>query len=320
VQIIFAGKAHPADREGKEMLKAVVGFCQKEEFRRNAVFIEDYDLVVARYLVQGVDVWLNTPRRGKEASGTSGMKVVPNGGLNLSILDGWWVEGYQPEAGWAIGKGEEYEDPAYQDGVESSALYDLLESDVVPLFYARGVDGLPRAWVQRMKRSMRILSPAFSTNRMLWEYGERYYEPAARCYHRLAANGMERAKQLAAFTVALRSGWGGVRVESVEAAQDGVHRVGEGFALTATIRLGTIEPEHVIVEAYFGPISAAREIREGRPVALALEGSPKPGVYRFAGRIPCERSGMQGYGVRVRPSHPDACNILGIGLIAWWEG
>ena len=128
VQIIFAGKAHPADKEGKEILRAVVAFCQREKFRRHAVFIEDYDLVVARYLVQGVDVWLNTPRRGMEASGTSGMKVVPNGGLNLSILDGWWCEGYQPETGWAIGKGEDYQDHAYQDAVESSALYDLLEA------------------------------------------------------------------------------------------------------------------------------------------------------------------------------------------------
>ena len=187
VQIIFAGKAHPKDREGKDVLKAVVSACQREELRRNLVFIEDYDLVVARYLVQGVDVWLNTPRRGMEASGTSGMKVVPNGGLNLSILDGWWCEGYRPEAGWAIGKGEDYADHAYQDAVESSALYDLLENDVVPLFYGRAADGLPRAWIARMKRSMRLLTPVFSTNRMLWEYAERYYVPAARCYERLSA-------------------------------------------------------------------------------------------------------------------------------------
>ena len=219
--MIFAGKAHPKDREGKEVLKAVVSACQREELRRNLVFIEDYDLVVARYLVQGVDVWLNTPRRGMEASGTSGMKVVPNGGLNLSILDGWWCEGYRPEAGWAIGKGEDYQDHAYQDAVESSALYDLLESDVVPLFYGRAADGLPRAWIARMKRSMRLLTPAFSTNRMLWEYAERYYVPAAHCYERLAADGMAGARQIAAWKAAIRKGWGAVRIESVEDAGPG---------------------------------------------------------------------------------------------------
>jgi starch phosphorylase len=319
VQIIFAGKAHPQDREGKEMLKAVLSVCQREEFRRHAVFIEDYDLVVARYLLQGVDVWLNTPRRGMEASGTSGMKVVPNGGLNLSILDGWWCEGYQPEAGWAIGKGEEYQDHAYQDVVESSALYDLLENDVVPLFYGRAADGLPRGWIQRMKRSMRLLTPVFSTNRMLWEYAERYYVPAAHCYEQLTAEGVSRARRLAAWKAAIRKGWGSVKIESVEDARPSARRVGEGFELAAVVRLGAIDPRDVAVEAYFGLLSATREIQRGRAVALALERSLGGGLHRYAGTIPCERSGMQGYTVRVRPSHPEACDLLGVGLLAWWE-
>jgi starch phosphorylase len=319
VQVIFAGKAHPKDREGKEMLRAVVSACQREEFRRHLLFIEDYDLVVARYLVQGVDVWLNTPRRGMEASGTSGMKVVPNGGLNLSILDGWWCEGYRPEAGWAIGKGEDYPDHAYQDSIESSALYDLLESDVVPLFYGRAADGLPRAWIARMKRSMRLLTPVFSTNRMLWEYAERYYVPAAHCYERLSADGMARARQVAAWKAAIRKGWGGVQVESVEDAPAAARRVGDGFELAAVVRLGAIEPTDVAVEAYYGPLSAAREIQRGRVTALALERSLGDGRHRYTGTIPCQRSGMQGFTVRVRPSHPEACELMGTGLVAWWR-
>jgi glycogen phosphorylase len=318
VQVLFAGKAHPADREGKEILKAVVGFCQSERFRRHAVFIEDYDLVVARYLVQGVDVWLNTPRRGMEASGTSGMKVVPNGGLNLSIPDGWWCEGYTPGAGWAIGKGEEYADHAYQDAVESSALYDLLEHDVVPLFYEREADGLPRGWIQRMKQSMKRLAPAFSTNRMLWEYSERYYVPAARCHERMAQESHARAREIAAWKQSVRRGWDAVRVESVEAARPGVHHVGEGFALAATVRLGALSPGDVAVEAYFGPLDASRDVGRGRTVALTLERPAEDGRHRYVGTIPCERSGMQGYTVRVRPSHPEACDLLGTGLVTWW--
>jgi starch phosphorylase len=319
VQVIFSGKAHPADREGKEMLKAVVGLCQREEMRRHAVFIEDYDLVVARYLVQGVDVWLNTPRRGMEASGTSGMKVVPNGGLNLSVLDGWWVEGYQPETGWAIGKGEEYDDLAHQDAVESSALYELLEHDVVPLFYARGADGLPRSWIARMKRSMKLLTPQFGSNRMLWEYAEQYYEPAARCRARLAAGGMERARQLAAFQALLSSAWPNVRVEAVE-AETGVRRVGEGLALAATVRLDQISPNLVAVEAYHGPLSATRAISLGRATRLGHDGPVGDGVHRFSGTVPCGQSGMQGFSVRVRPDHQDFCGTLGRGLITWWQG
>jgi starch phosphorylase len=281
VQFIFAGKAHPKDQPGKEMLKAVVHFCQSDEFRRHAVFLEDYDIVTARYLVQGVDVWLNTPRRGLEASGTSGMKVLPNGGLNLSVPDGWWCEVDDPQAGWSIGQGEEYADHAYQDSVESSALYDLLAKEIVPLYYARAQDGLPRAWIQRMKRSLRTLSPTFSTNRMLWEYGERYYLPAARHHAELCADGFARARAVAAWKQRVEAAWAGVRVESVNATEPGARKVGEGFAIEARVRL---DGHHV-----------------------------------YAGVVPCLGAGLLGYGVRVRPAHPDAGNLLATGFMTWWE-
>nr|MCU0255164.1 alpha-glucan family phosphorylase [Vicinamibacterales bacterium] len=318
VQIIFAGKAHPRDNEAKEVLKAVVQFCLGDEVRRSAVFVEDYDLVVARYLVQGVDVWLNTPLRGQEASGTSGMKVVPNGGLNLSILDGWWPEGYDPETGWSIGKGEDYQDRTYQDQVESEALYELLEKDVVPLFYARDADRLPRRWLARMKASMKRLAPQFSTNRMLWEYSERYYLPAARYHSDLVANRGERAQRLAAWKSKVFKQWSRIAVEGVEAPPAGARRVGDTIPLSAVVNLGALEPSDVCVEAFYGRIDEKQQIAGGRAVPLRLERTIGNGRHRFVGEVPCDRSGTNGYTLRVRPCHADANNILATGLTRWW--
>lgn len=318
VQVIFAGKAHPRDNEAKEMLKAVVAFCQRDDVRRHAVFLEDYDLVVARYLVQGCDVWLNTPRRGMEASGTSGMKVLPNGGLNLSTLDGWWAEAFQPEVGWAIGKGETYVDHAYQDDVESGALYDLLEHEIAPLFYSRGVDGLPRAWISRMKASMRRLTHAYSTNRMVLEYADRFYLPAAAYHARLTADGCARARRLAEWKRGVALGWREVRIESVEAVRQAIHSVGEGFGVRAAVHLGPLTPADVAVEVYHGALDAHRRIARPQTLRLRLVGNHDDGLHRYQGVIGCERSGMQGYTVRVRPEHPDANNFLSTGLMTWW--
>jgi starch phosphorylase len=285
--------------------------------RRNAVFIEDYDLVVARYLVQGVDVWLNNPRRFLEASGTSGMKVVCNGGLNLSILDGWWVEGYHPDAGWAIGRGEDYQDLAYQDYVESNLLYELLEKDVVPLFYDRSADGLPRHWIAKMKKSMRLLGPTFSATRMLWEYSERYYLPAAKYYAQITEGQLERARQLVQWKNALRQHWGEVRVEKVEARRDGQAQVGEEFEVAAEIRLGPISPNDVRVELYYGRLSADRHLLQADGLPMEVQQDLGHGRHLYVGRIPCEHSGMHGYTVRVTPHHPDLNHFAATGLIAW---
>src|SRR5690606_8256460 len=172
VQIIFAGKAHPHDTGGKELIRHIANVARDPELRHHIVFLEDYDMNIARYLVQGVDVWLNTPRRPKEASGTSGMKVIYNAGLNCSILDGWWAEGYSPDVGWAIGNGEQYEEDQWehQDEIESKAIYTVMENDLIPLFYNRSADGLPRYWIEKEKKSMKKLSPFFNTRRMVREY------------------------------------------------------------------------------------------------------------------------------------------------------
>ncbi len=315
VQILFAGKAHPRDNEGKEFIKQLFICCQQEELRRHIVFLEDYDIQLARYLVHGVDVWLNTPRRPMEASGTSGMKVLANGGLNLSILDGWWVEGYRPETGWAIGAGEEYEDTGYQDYVESNALYNLLESEVVPLFYRRDEDGQPRGWIAKMKNSLRLLCPAFSTNRMLHEYAEQFYLPAARFAARMTADKLERARQLGQWKKSLQQHWPQVRIDGLS-AQDGTPCVGQGLEVRARVRLGPIDPKDVSVEVYYGPLNAERQITEARTVPMKWQ-SCQDGVHQYAGVIPCERSGLHGYTARAIPAHPDAGHIASTGLITW---
>lgn len=198
VQIIFAGKAHPRDDAGKELIRQIVTMSRQEAFHRRLVFLEDYDMAVARYLVQGSDVWLNTPRRPREASGTSGMKAAANGALNLSTLDGWWDEAYQPDVGWAIGRGEVYEDHEEQDKVEAEALYDLLERDVVPVFYDRGADRLPGRWIAHMQASIGSLCHFFNAHRMIRDYAERFYLPTAARYRRLAYDGMAGIEAFAA--------------------------------------------------------------------------------------------------------------------------
>ena len=317
VQFIFAGKAHPKDHPGKEVMKAIVEFCQQEDIRARAAFIEDYDLHTARYLIQGCDVWLNTPRRGMEASGTSGMKVLPNGGINLSIPDGWWCEGYTPEVGWAIGRGEDYDDHAYQDHLESNALYDLLEKEVVPLFYERGSDGMPRGWISLMKSSMKRLTPTFSTNRMLGEYADRFYMPAAEYFDKLSANGFARAKHLAAWKARLRTVWSEVKVEALVGDDGDRRNMGETLGLSATVRLGSLQPSDVLVEAYFGRLSAQQEILDAETVPLIHSADLGGGKHRYEGGIPCNSVGQRAYTVRIQPSHQDAKGIFCTGLMTW---
>ena len=192
VQIIFAGKAHPDDRTGKELIHRIVAFGGQHKLSHRIVFLEDYDMAIARHLVHGADVWLNTPRHPREACGTSGMKASANGVLNMSVLDGWWPEAYRPGIGWAIGDVEEYEDPGQQDEVDSKSVYDLLEQEIIPLFYDRDGDGLPREWIRRMKAAMRVVCPMFNSARMVREYYKDYYAPAAEQYRHIVTRWNNR--------------------------------------------------------------------------------------------------------------------------------
>ncbi len=244
VQFIIAGKAHPKDEEGKRLIQEIFQVAKEERFRRKIVFIENYDMNVAHYLVEGCDIWLNNPRRPLEASGTSGMKVIANGGLNFSVLDGWWVEGFDPEVGWKIGNGEEYSDPDYQDEVEARQFYHTLENQIVPLFYSRTEDGLPRGWITKVKNSMKKLGPIFNTHRMVQEYFEKFYESSVNKRLTLSDKNWEKVKKLSEWKEYVIQNWSNVKVAKLRANKNGEEVfVGEDYKITAEIDLGNLTPE-----------------------------------------------------------------------------
>lgn len=319
VQILMSGKAHPRDDGGKHLIQEIALFARRPEVRNRIVFLEDYDLALARQLVQGVDVWLNTPRRPMEASGTSGMKVLANGGLNLSIPDGWWAEGYDPRVGWAIGHGEEYADPDEQDRVESRILYDILEKEVVPLFYDRGGEGIPRAWIARIKNSMRMLCPVFNTNRMVAEYATRFYFPATERYERLTADDLAAARELVDWKKRMRDKWSQIRIEKVETEKlddKTVIPVGQSIHVTAGIQVGEVRPDDIRVQAYYGALDSDHNITGGSVAPLVWSGFDGCLNY-YQGDIPTANSGMQGFSIRVLPVHNDAELPIELPLISW---
>ena len=316
VQFIFAGKAHPRDNQGKELIKQLVHFARQEGIRKRIVFLEDYDMSVARYLVQGVDIWLNNPQRPLEASGTSGMKVIPNGGLNVSVLDGWWVEGYDTDTGWAIGAGEEYSDPAYRDEVESRALFDVLENEVVPLFYDLGNDSLPRKWIARIKTSMMKLGPAFNTNRMVREYTERFYVPAWERWKQLSAGEFARTREVVRWKRDVRTHWNEVRVVSGRLERTDV-QAGTTLRVEADVHLGQLKSDDVVVQVYAGPLDADYDITQADIRPMRFVERTADGNYRYSGFIPCDESGLFGYLIRVMPHHPDLNGHFGLEMMRW---
>ncbi|MCB1182891.1 alpha-glucan family phosphorylase [bacterium] len=325
VQLIFAGKAHPKDHPGKELIRQLIHLAQEERFRKRIVFIEDYNIEVGRYLVQGVDVWLNNPRRPLEASGTSGMKVPPNGGINLSILDGWWCEGYHQDNGWSIGAGEDYEDQAedhaYQDDVESTALYDLLENEIVPTFYERSSDDVPREWTRIMKNSMRTVNAEFNTNRMVEEYTERFYIPCVQNAGRLGADDFAKARELADWRRRVHASWPAVTITRVEDPPRGDQPMGTSLKVTAHLQLGAIPPEEILVEAYHGLVDTNGAIPDGETATLFPAGTADDGAVIFSGEIACRRAGRRGFTVRAVPRKDGfPLDRFETGLVTWWDG
>jgi len=305
VQIIFAGKAHPHDNPGKELIRQIVHYARQPEFRRRVLFLEDYDLSLARYLVQGVDVWLNTPRPGLEASGTSGMKAAMNGALNCSTADGWWAEGYAPEIGWRIGQGERYDDVNYGDAVEARALYDILERDIVPLFYDVGADRLPRRWIGMMKNAIREVGPRFNSHRMLEDYCEQLYFPAARNYLRLSAEGAAQGQSVAEWYDRVQAQWGGVRILATESTADDSLPVTTPVEVRARVALGALAPEDLSVVIYHGLVGPDGALIDYEKTPMAPVGQDGEGVHIYSGSLRAHRSGLHGYTVRISPRHPD---------------
>jgi glycogen phosphorylase len=323
VQIIFAGKAHPQDDAGKELIRQITGIIRAKELRPRLVFLEDYDMTVARYLVQGVDVWLNTPLRPLEACGTSGMKAAANGVLNLSTLDGWWAEAWRPDdetglaPGWAIGRGETFDNREHQDQVEADAFYDQLEHDLAPTFYDRRSDGLPRRWVDRMKSAIGGLCHVYNTHRMVREYTESYYLVSRLRQNLLAAEGACHAKELAAWKERVLACWPQVKIESVETPDTRQISVGGGVASRAKVRLGPLSPHEVAVELYAGRVDAHQNITGA--VAVRMQATGREGDLHIfeACYGPCAESGLHGYTVRVTASHPNSIPVIVPGCITW---
>ena len=316
VQFVFAGKAHPADDKGKEMIREIVAFAADLGIRHRFVFLEDYDIAVARTLCQGADVWLNTPRRPQEACGTSGMKAALNGGLNCSILDGWWDELFNGENGWAISSAEQLDDEERRDELEANSLFEILERQIVPLFYERFQGPVPRRWVRRIKTAFRSLGPEVSAARMVRDYVEDLYEPTARQADRLATDEFKPARELAAWKARVLAGWEGVDVLSVE-TDVSVASLGTDRAVEAEVALGSLHADDVEVQLVHGPVGQHDEIEHPTITMMTPVGENGSGSLRYRGAFSCDTAGRYGFSVRVVPSHPDLITSIELGRVAW---
>ncbi len=316
VQFVFAGKAHPRDEPAKQLIREVLQFSQRPEFRDRLVMLERYDVDLARSLVQGCDLWLNTPLRPLEASGTSGMKAVANGALHCSVLDGWWYEAFVPGTGWKVGRDSTTDDPEVQDAFDAESVYDLLEHEIADAFYTRDADGIPRAWVQRMKASIAQYAPRFNTSRMVAEYASRAYTPAAATWRTLTEQHMKAARRQAAWLKRVTANWPALRVENVEdeiRADDGV----EAATVTAWVALGPLTPDDVRVDVIHGRTDESGELLEEAVTPLASSVQSENGTWCFQGKVLPNGGGRTGYVVRVLPNHRELADPYAAGLALW---
>ncbi|MBI2767947.1 MAG: alpha-glucan family phosphorylase [Chloroflexi bacterium] len=317
VQFIFAGKAHPRDEPAKQLIREVVQHSRRPEFRDRLVVLERYDVELARTLVQGADVWLNTPLRPLEASGTSGMKAVANGALHLSVLDGWWAEAYRQGAGWAIGGENTSEDPEVQDAFDAESLYSLIESEVVPLFYTRDADGIPRGWLVAMKQSIATFAPRFSTHRMVSEYALQAYTPAAQIWHQLRRENATPSRNLATWLARTRRGWDTMKINAVQDDAPGGPRSGQPLLVSVEAQLGALRPEDLRFDIVYGTATPEGDIQAERTLPMTCESVGADGVAHYTSSFIPAAGGRIGYTIRVLPSHPDLPNPLDTGLVYW---
>jgi len=316
VQFIFAGKAHQADTSGKEFIKAVAKLSMDKRFKNRIIFVEDYNMNVARYMVQGVDVWMNNPIRPLEASGTSGMKAVINGVMNLSVLDGWWEEGYSPDVGWAIGGTEAYNTDEERDYVEAESIYNIIKKVIAPLYYDRGEDGLPHGWVKMMKACVQKLVPHFNTNRMLREYYDKFYANAHRASMKFADNS--RVAEIASWRKRLDDNWPRVKVVTDQFKPEMEVHAGTKLPVSAVVWLGDLTPEDVDVQLHMGTAGGEAMFKEGRSVSMTHD-ARMGDAYVYKGEIPCYKSGRHDFSIRVMGRHPDVISALMPLNIKWSE-
>lgn len=317
VQFIIAGKAHPKDTPGKELIRDIIHFSRQEAIRPHLVFLPDYDLHVAKLMVAGCDVWLNTPLRPLEASGTSGMKASMNGLPNLSTLDGWWAEADYLSTGWPIGHGEVYDDIGYQNDVEANALYELLEHEIVPMFYQRDDNDIPRRWVAKMKDAIRLNSPIFNTARMVRDYAIQGYFPASDRYRTMTTNHYEPAKALAQWKGYLFDQWYRIKVADVDVSEAADIQVNQAVRVKARVHLGALTPEDVQVILYQGPVTETGEIIEGMPIIMTHQGQDDRSHSLYTAEIAYHSSGFQGLALQVLPHHKNLSSPYEMDLALW---
>jgi starch phosphorylase len=309
VQLIIAGKAHPEDQAGQALIHEWINFIRQPETRPHVVFLSDYDMLLTERLVQGVDVWINTPRRPWEACGTSGMKVLVNGGINVSELDGWWAEAYTPEVGWALGDGQEHGDDPAWDAAEANALYDLLEREVIPEFYARDESGVPTAWIKRMRESMARLTPRFSADRAVREYTEQHYLLAAAAYRDRAANKGAAGRQMVDWQHAVDREWGSLRFGDLRVEINAGHHTFEG-----EIFLNDLDPNAARVELYADGINGGDPVRVEMKCVQPIPDASRRCVYRAT--VPTARPASD-YTARVMPHCDGVAVPLESARILW---
>ena len=318
VQIVIAGKAHPADDAGKRLIQELVEFMSAPELRTRMVFLPNYDIAMARLLYPGTDVWLNNPLRPLEACGTSGMKAALNGSLNLSILDGWWAEFYDEENGWAIPSADAAGDADERDELEAEAMYDLIEHQVAPRFYDdRSEDGVPNRWVDSIRHTLSTLSPGLSADRMVREYVERLYIPATGSRRALAANSYAAAREFTAWRQRVDAAWPGVLVGHVESGGvDAVPEVGDELHVRVPVQLGKLTPSDVLVQVVYGRTHETDVLLDPQTIDLVPAESAPGDPVEFSGTLPLTRPGSFGYNVRGVPRHPQLNSVAEMGLVA----
>jgi starch phosphorylase len=317
IQLVIAGKSHPADDEGKRLIQKLVVFSQAADVRTRIVFLPNYDIGMAQRLYPGCDIWLNNPLRPLEACGTSGMKAAMGGALNLSILDGWWNEYYDDRNGWAIPTADSAGDGAERDALEAASLYDLLEHQITPRFYERNEAGIPEKWVADMRHTLATLSPGVSADRMVKQYVENLYTPAAVAERVINASSHQPARDLAAWTARVEAAWPGVHVAHVESGGvDSTPQLGEELNVRAYVELGDLAPDDVKVELVYGHARDGDVLTDTRRLRLNLEGHELGSPATFHSTVKLDRSGTFGYTVRVVPNHPLLATPAELGLLA----
>lgn len=320
MQIIFAGKAHPADGPAHEVIKNINDIARQEGFRGKVILVENYNMTLARNLVQGVDVWLNNPRRPLEASGTSGQKVCINGIINFSILDGWWCEGFNGKNGWAIGDDSFYDNEGYQDNADSESIYNILEKQIIPTFYDRDDKGVPVKWVAVMKQSIKSLTAMYSTHRMVQEYTNRMYVPSMERVDRITSSNYRYVRDLAEWELSIERNWPQVQIvadKTMNELKSFKLIAGDTVTLSTSVYLGSIDPESVKVEIYYGSIGRNNNIDTPEIAQMKLAEKADGGTYKYTCNIRLDEGGEFGYTFRVVPYHSELINKFDMGLIRW---